>query len=210
MYYDVVVNVEPKRLAVAKAKVDLDVAAEKKATSEALVKELNEKLAVLMAEYNGAVAKKQKAEETAAYCAERLSRANRLVGALGAEKERWGNSIIQLGEEIEVVTGDVLMSSAFVSYVGPFSKKFRERIIDEMFMKFFKDNAIPYSEGLDPLKILTTEAEIAQWNNDKLPTDSVSVQNGAILTASERYPLMIDPQLQGIVWIKKKEAANNL
>lgn len=27
---------------------------------------------------------------------------------------------------------------------------------------------------------------------------------------SERYPLIIDPQLQGIVWIKKKEAQNNL
>jgi dynein heavy chain len=195
MYYDVVVNVEPKRLAVLKGKEDLAAASEKKATSEALVKELNEKLAVLMAEYQEAVDKKQKAEETAAYCAERLSRANRLVGALGAEKERWGNSIIQLGAEVDVVTGDVLMSSAFVSYVGPFSKKFRERIIDQMFMKFFKDNAIPFSDGLDPLRILTNEAEIAQWNNDKLPTDSVSVQNGAILTASERYPLMIDPQL---------------
>ena len=71
---------------------------------------------------------KQAAEEEAAYCAERLSRANRLVGALGAEKERWSVSIITLGEELDVVLGDVLIASSFVSYVGPFSKKFRERI----------------------------------------------------------------------------------
>lgn len=210
LYYDVVVNVEPKRQAVAKAEVDLANASEKKATSEALVKELNEKLAVLLAQYDEAMAKKKKAEDTAAECAERLSRANRLVGALGTEKERWSNSIITLGQEIEVVTGDVLLASAFVSYVGPFSKKYRERIIDETFIKFFKDNQIPCSEGIDPLKILTNDAEIATWCNDKLPSDSVSVQNGAILTNSERYPLIIDPQLQGIVWIKKKESQNNL
>jgi len=50
-----------------------------------------------MAEYDEAMAKKKKAEDTAAYCAERLSRANRLVGALGTEKDRWGNAIITLG-----------------------------------------------------------------------------------------------------------------
>ena len=59
--------------------------------------------------------------------------------------------------------GDVLIASAFVSYVGPFSKKYRERIIDEMFLKFFKDKAIPSTENVNPLKILTDEAQIAQW-----------------------------------------------
>jgi len=31
----------------------------------------------------------------------------------------------------------------------------------------------------------------------------VSTENGAILTNSERYTLMIDPQLQGITWLRK-------
>lgn len=45
---------------------------------------------------------------------------------------------------------------------------------------------------------------MAQWQNEKLPSDEVSLQNGAILTNSERYPLMVDPQLQGITWIKSR------
>lgn len=58
--------------------------------------------------------------------------------------------------------------------------------------------------------MLADEAEIAQWNTQGLPSDSVSVENGSILTKSERYPLIIDPQLQGIGWIKTKEASNDL
>ncbi len=58
--------------------------------------------------------------------------------------------------------------------------------------------------------MLTDEAEIAQWNTQGLPSDQVSVENGSILTKSERYPLIIDPQLQGIGWIKTKEASNDL
>lgn len=57
---------------------------------------------------------------------------------------------------------------------------------------------------------LTDEAEIALWNSQGLPSDTVSVENGSILTKSERYPLIIDPQLQGIVWIKNKESGNDL
>jgi len=50
---------------------------------------------------------------------------------------------------------------------------------------------------------LTDEAKIAGWNNYGLPSDRVSTENGAILTNSERYSLIIDPQLQGITWIRK-------
>eukprot|EP00295_Goniomonas_pacifica_P045819 CAMPEP_0175918472 /NCGR_PEP_ID=MMETSP0108-20121206/11901_1 /TAXON_ID=195067 ORGANISM="Goniomonas pacifica, Strain CCMP1869" /NCGR_SAMPLE_ID=MMETSP0108 /ASSEMBLY_ACC=CAM_ASM_000204 /LENGTH=1079 /DNA_ID=CAMNT_0017241099 /DNA_START=10 /DNA_END=3249 /DNA_ORIENTATION=- len=63
------------------------------------------------------------------------------------------------------------------------------------------------TEGMLPLDVLTDDAEIASWNNEGLPADTVSVQNGA---NCKRWPLMIDPQLQGIKWIVKREEARNL
>jgi dynein heavy chain len=109
-----------------------------------------------------------------------------------------------------VVHGDVLLASSFVSYVGPFNKSFRDMIINDNFLKFFKDNDIPMSPKCDPLDILCDAAEVAQWNNEKLPSDRVSTENGAILTNSDRYSLIIDPQLQGITWLKEREKTNDL
>lgn len=102
------------------------------------------------------------------------------------------------------------MASAFVSYIGPFNIKYRTLIMKDKFAKFFRDNKIPASENINPLAILTTDAEMAEWQNEKLPSDEVSLQNGAILTNSDRYSLMIDPQLQGITWIKQRFADKQL
>jgi dynein heavy chain len=153
---------------------------------------------------------KNAAEAEAARCAKRLDNAQRLVNALGSESERWSNAIIELGDKINVVIGDVLLASAFVSYVGPFNKKFRDLITNVKFLDFFRKNRIPLSADSNPLIILTDEATIAEWNNQKLPSDRVSTENGAILTNSERYSLIIDPQLQGITWLKEKEKHHEL
>ena len=192
-YYDVVVSVEPKKAKVAAAQAQLADANQKKETMENLVADLTAKLNILMTAYNKAMDEKNKAEAEAARCAKRLDSANRLVGALGSESERWNNSIVQLTQDIEVVIGDVLLASSFVSYVGPFSKQFRERIVKENFTAFFVKNSIPFSTQSTPLQILTTDAQKAQWNNQKLPSDTVSSENGAILVNSDRYSLMIDP-----------------
>lgn len=175
-----------------------------------MVADLAAKLAILQADFDQAMGEKNRAEAEANRCAKRLDSANRLVNALGAEQERWVNAIARLEKELEFVTGDVLLASSFVSYVGPFSKQFREKIINNNFVEFFKKHSIPASPTANPLSILTTEAEIAQWNTEKLPSDPVSSENGAILTSSERYSLMIDPQLQGITWIKTREGNNGL
>jgi len=210
MYYDVVISVEPKKLAVAEAQETLAAANAKKEEMETLVADLTEKLAKLQKEFKVAMDAKEAAEAEAARCASRLDLANRLVNALGSESERWNNAIAKLTVDIELVVGDVLLASAFVSYVGPFNKKFREIIIDDEFVTFFKKNNIPSSPGNNPLEILTDDATTAGWNQQKLPSDRVSTENGAILTNSDRYSLIIDPQLQGITWLKEREKNSDL
>ncbi len=68
--------------------------------------------------------------------------------------------------------------------------------------------SIRMTEGLDMLSLLTDSAKIAQWSNENLPNDRTSIENAMILTNTERWPLMIDPQLQGIKWIKTREGEN--
>ena len=41
-----------------------------------------------------------------------------------------------------------------------------------------------------------------------LLSDAMSVENATILTNSIKWPLMIDPQLQGVKWIKNKYGAS--
>lgn len=74
-----------------------------------------------------------------------------------------------------------------------------------MWLNDIKNRGIPYTEGVDPLYVLATESDQAIWKTQGLPADRVSLENASVVTSCKRYPLMIDPQLQGIKWIKGKE-----
>ena len=63
----------------------------------------------------------------------------------------------------------------------------------------------PISPTPDPLKILTTTDDQTTWRDQGLPMDRVSIDIAAIVCNSSRWPLVVDPQLQGIAWIKKLE-----
>ncbi|KAK2515559.1 hypothetical protein Q9233_014072 [Columba guinea] len=52
--------------------------------------------------------------------------------------------------------------------------------------------------------MLTNDADVAAWQNEGLPADRMSTENDTILTNCERWPLMVDPQPQGIKWMKTK------
>ena len=117
---------------------------------------------------------------------------------------RWTESIAQFEITERNYVGDVMVASAFVSYIGAFSLPFREQLVDEKWIKDMIERKMPMTEGVKPLDLLCDVAKIAGWNTEGLPNDTVSVQNGAILTNCTRWPLMIDPQLQGVKWIKNR------
>ena len=48
------------------------------------------------------------------------------------------------------------------------------------------------------------------WTIHGLPNDAFSIDNGIVVAAARRWPLMIDPQGQANKWIKALEAAADL
>jgi dynein heavy chain len=103
--------------------------------------------------------------------------------------------------------GNALVSAAFVSYIGPFNAIFRKDLWSTQWLGDIVAKGIPYTEGVDPLSVLSTEAAQAVWKTQGLPADRVSLENAAIVSSCSRYPLLIDPQLQGIKWIQGKEGS---
>ena len=211
IYYDVVSMVGPKKQLVAEATQQLIEANTKLGEVKAKVAELEARLATLVAELDAANKVKAEAEATVAKGESKLDLANRLINALASENVRWKQSIIDLVHERDLLIGDVLVAASFISYVGPFTKEYRDKLLEDEWLPFMrKPNSqgilLPLSDNPDPLKILSSNAEIAKWNSAKLPSDPVSSENGCVVMRSARWPLMIDPQLQGIAWIKNFES----
>lgn len=106
------------------------------------------------------------------------------------------------------------LSLACCSYIGPFTKKYRDELVNKHWVPFLETAAggqrIPMAEKPDPMSMLADEATIAVWSSQGLPDDKVSIENGSIVTSTQRWPLLIDPQLQGIAWVREKEKANGL
>lgn len=101
--------------------------------------------------------------------------------------------------------GNTLVSAAFVSYIGPFSFSFRANLWRDTWLPDLTGLGIPVTDGVDPLSILSTPSQQAMWAGEGLPADRVSIENASVVVSCSRYPLLIDPQLQGIKWIKGKE-----
>ena len=51
---------------------------------------------------------------------------------------------------------------------------------------------------------------ILDWQINGLPTDSVSTENGIMVTNSKRWPLLIDPQGQANRWVRNIEAKSGI
>ncbi|KAM6377006.1 LOW QUALITY PROTEIN: dynein axonemal heavy chain 17 [Pluvialis apricaria] len=205
-FYEVFCEVEPKRLALEEANAELAEAQEKLSRIKNKIADLNANLAALTAEFEKATAEKIKCQQEADATNRVITLANRLIGGLASENVRWAESVEMLREQEKTLCGDVLLVSAFVSYVGYFTKKYRVELLEKHWIPFLSGLAvpIPITPGLDPLCLLTDAADVAAWSNQGLPSDRMSTENATILCNTQRWPLIVDAQLQGIKWIKNK------
>lgn len=59
-----------------------------------------------------------------------------------SENVRWAHSVAQYHEQEETLSGDVLLTAAFISYAGSFSKKYRRELQDNLWMPFLRSQKV--------------------------------------------------------------------
>jgi dynein heavy chain len=190
------------RLAQAKlAKADAE---RQLAAVEAQVAVVEGRIVELQTTFLDATAQKAKVEADAAQCQSRLALAERLVNGLSSENTRWGIEVAKLREQTSTLVGDSLLSAAFVSYIGSFGARMRAELWQQLWLPDLNTRDIPVSEGVSPLGVLCNDTQRAEWQNEGLPADPISQENAAIVCNCYRWPLLIDPQLQGVKWLRTR------
>merc|ERR1711871_1526875 len=208
-YYNVAKVVRPKQAALKKAKEKLEVVQAALAVTRAELKEVEDKLASLQKGFDDANNEKVALANKVESCKVQLVRANKLLDGLGGEKGRWIDARNRLGLEFTNLTGDVLMCSGMIAYLGPFTSVFRHAI-NEQWQAAVTEEKIPTSPKVGLQACLGDPVIVRQWNIDGLPRDDFSVDNGIMMYQSSQIPLCIDPQGQANKWVRNREANKQL
>jgi dynein heavy chain len=170
---------------------------------------VQDKVAKLEAQLNEAVTEKKRLSDQAALCEARLGRAGMLTDALGSEQIAWTEMVGVLGNQIDMLTGDVFLGAACVAYYGPFTGIFRNEIVSE-WVEECRKVKVQVSQPFSLVNTLAKPVEVREWNLRGLPSDALSIDNGVCVKIGQRWPLMIDPQMQANKWIKAMEDVNGL
>ncbi|KAH9093106.1 hypothetical protein Ae201684P_008767 [Aphanomyces euteiches] len=209
-YNKIAKMVEPKKIALAEAQVELDVTMRVLADAKGRLNAVIDRLRELENGYNAAVEKKDQLIQDVRQCEIRLDSALKLISLLGGEEARWVITIKQLMEDLKNLVGDVVISSGTISYLGCFTSEFRDICIASWYNSLAK-HGVPHTRGCNIITTLADPVKVRGWQIAGLPSDNLSVQNGIIMAKARRWPLLIDPQGQANRFIKNlgKETSEN-
>ena len=203
-FYEVNKEVIPLKLNLALEEVRLDKANLVLQKAERLLCRKERGVEKLQIMYQEATKEKLKISKQADSCKRKMDAATNLINGLQGERMRWTQDSGALKRQLTDLVGNTMLACAFLSYSGPFNQEFRNHLMMSWKSKL-KMKGIPHTDNLDILNMLIDPAETSAWALQGLPTDLLSLQNAAIVTKARSYPLLIDPQGQGKLWIKNKE-----
>ncbi|RZF35242.1 hypothetical protein LSTR_LSTR009366 [Laodelphax striatellus] len=208
-YDEVIKIVAPKKERMEMAEEVYERTLQELNDKKALLRGFEEKLAALQERLKQTVSLKAQLTEEANMCWQKLQRAQQLIGGLGGEKERWTQAANSLQRAYENLAGDVLLSSAFIAYLGPFTTAYRHPLINDWKLKT-GELSIPYSSDFDFIRSVGKDHVIQQWHLDGLPKDKFSVENGVMMASTNRYTFLIDPEGQANRWLKTMYMDSNM
>ena len=122
----------------------------------------------------------------------KINKAQSLLLGLNSEKVRWGQSAKDQVVQFETLVGDVVLSAAFLTYLGFFGQFYRKLLIDN-WKQYLTKAKIKFKADISLVEFLTLPSERIIWKSKGLPDDNLCIENAIILKRFNRYPLIIDP-----------------
>jgi dynein heavy chain len=200
-YDRVAKSIEPKKEALANAQAELaEVMKELEGKRSALAK-VQADVAELRAKLEATELQREELEAQAQTTRDRLGRAEELMGGLGGQAVQWQESAARLQAALATVSGDMLLASAALAYMGPFPSEIR-RAMGEGWLDVCSKAHVPVGSQFSLTNILADPVELREWQLQGLPADDFSSENALLATRGRRWPLMIDPQGQANRWVR--------
>lgn len=203
-YDRVAKDIAPKKEKLAIAEAEYGEVMAKLKVKQAELQKIVDKVQALSDQLDGLKAEQENLAYQVDLCEKKLIRAEQLISSLGGEKTRWTERSGELAGEFTNLTGDVIVSSGMIAYLGAFTPDFRETAA-KGWAAASLEREIPGSTKFDLAVVLGEPVKIRNWTICGLPNDAFSIENAIILDKARRWPLCIDPQGQANKWIKKME-----
>lgn len=204
-YHEASKIVKPKLEALMIAEGQMEAANKALNAAELRLSKCKERLSELQNMFEAQMSEKKRIEDGANALARKMQQASDLINGLAGERVRWTDDSNNFADLKRRLVGDCAVACAFVSYCGPFNQDFRNYMVQNKFVPDCETRSVPVTVDIDIINFLVDIGTIGDWNMQGLPTDSLSIQNGIMVTRSSRYPLLVDPQGQALSWIKSKE-----
>lgn len=138
-----------------------------------------------------------------------LATGQRLLTAIDADQKLWKQKIDEMRQSENILLSGAMLASTFVSYLGPLCPKLRKDFVKE-FLHGLATDAIDSGKAPDPLRLVASRLLKLTWAQQGLPSDSTAVENAAIVSATMRTPLIIDPHFYLTQWIVAKSSSGKV
>merc|ERR1719253_1211510 len=130
VYSGVAKEVGPKKAKLAAAEASVAEAEATVAIKQAELKEVMDMVADLEAQLHEANEKAKELQKNQKDCAAKLARAEKLIEGLGGEETSWKQKSKKLGQDFINLTGDILIASGIIAYLGIFTAQYRKEACD--------------------------------------------------------------------------------
>ncbi|KAF2347327.1 Dynein heavy chain coiled coil stalk [Trinorchestia longiramus] len=162
-FFTVNKEVLPLKANLALQEARLRVAMGDLARAQATLDEKERALEEVQAQYQAALAEKQKLMDAADTCRRKMQAAATLINGLAGEKVRWTEQCQAFEHQLGRLVGDVLVTTCFLSYAGPFNQEYRTKMIAS-WRVMLTSRKIPFNTNLNITNWLVDNATVSSWD----------------------------------------------